>query len=67
LDRIAPVDGDVSMEDLLQDFGVRDEALILGDEPFEDLLRISLVGVRRPDEIHRNVRVEEDHSGGVSR
>lgn len=55
------------MEDLLQHFGVRDETLILREEPFEDLLRVPLVGVWRPDEIHRDVRVEKDHRAGASR
>jgi hypothetical protein len=67
LDRVAAVDGDVSMEDLLRHFSIRDETLILRDEPFQDLLRVSLVGMWCPDEIHRDVRVEEDHRDGASR
>jgi hypothetical protein len=67
LDRVAPVDGHVPMENLLEHFGIRDEALFLREEPLEDLLRVSLVGMRRSHQIHRDVRVEEDQRDGVPR
>jgi hypothetical protein len=35
LDGVTAVDGDVTMQDLLQDLGVGDEALALIDQPFE--------------------------------
>ena len=50
------------MKDFLQDLDVRYEAASFGDEPFDDALCIHLAGMRRPDEVHRDVRIDEDHS-----
>jgi hypothetical protein len=63
LDRVAAVDGDVPVKDLLERFDVRNETLSFGKAPFQDLLSITLVRVRRPHEVHRNVRIDEDHRG----
>jgi hypothetical protein len=46
LDGVAPVDGDVAMQDLLQHLGIGDEALAVIDQLFEQSLRVALVGVR---------------------
>jgi hypothetical protein len=67
LDRVAPADGDVPMEDLLKHFRIRDEPLRPGKTPFQHLLGILFVRVWRPDQVHRDVRIEEDHRGGESR
>ena len=55
LDGVPAVDGDVPMQDLLQDLGVGDEALAVIDQLFEPSLRVALVGVRRAHEIHGDV------------
>ncbi len=60
LDRVSPTDGDVAMQDLLQDLGVGDQALTVGDRPLEAALGIDFVRMRRADEVHRHVRVDED-------
>ena len=61
LDGVAAVDGDVPMQDLLQDLGVSNEALPVINQLFEQSLCIALVGMRRPHEIHGNVRIDQDH------
>ena len=55
LDRVAPINRDIPVQDLLKHFDVRDETLSVGKTFFQDLLSVPLVGVRRPHEIHRNV------------
>lgn len=67
LDRIAPIDGDVAVKDLLQHLGVGHESCPLGDVSLEQPLRVSLVRMRSSDEVHRNVGVDEDHRSLDSR
>ncbi len=67
LNRIAPIDGDVSVQDLLERLDVGDETFSFSKTSFQGLLSVPLVSVRRPHEIHRNVRIEEDHCDGESR
>ncbi len=66
LDRVATIDRRVPVEDLLQDFDVRREPFPLREGPLEQPLGVALVRVRRADEIHRDVRIDEDHRGGAS-
>ncbi len=47
------------MQDLVQHSGVGDEPLSGGDETVDQDLRFGLVRMRRPDQIHRNVRIKE--------
>lgn len=61
LDGVGSSNCPVSMQDLLQDLGVGDEQFTICDEPLEPLLRVDLVGVDRPDQVHRDVRVDEYH------
>ena len=67
LNRVAPINGDVPVQDLLERLDVRDETFSFGKTPFQDLLSVPLVRVRSPHEVHRNIRIEEDHRGGESR
>lgn len=67
LNGVAPANGDVTVEDLLEHFGIRNEALLFREKPLEYLLGIPFVGMRRSHQVHRNVRIEEDHSGSDSR
>ena len=46
LDGVPAVNGDVPMQDLLQDLGVGNEALAIIDQLFEPSLCVALVGVR---------------------
>ncbi len=61
LDGVPAIDGDVAMQDLLQDLGVRHQALALTDQLFEQSLRVALVGVSRAHKIHRDIRVDQNH------
>ena len=67
LNRVAPVDGNVTVENLLEHLDVCDEALRVREQLFQSQLRIPLVGMLRPHQVHRDVRVEEDHCDGASR
>jgi len=55
LDGIAAVDGDIPVQDLLQDLGIRNQALSVADKIFEQSLRVGLVRVRRADQIHWDI------------
>ncbi len=55
LDGIAAVDGDVPVQDLLQDLGIRNKALPVADKTFEQSLRVGLMRVRRTDQIHWDI------------
>ena len=62
IDLIPALDRRVSMEDLLENFGVRAERLTGGDGFLEGAPGGILVEVRGPDEVHRDVRIDEDHA-----
>lgn len=52
-------DGDVSMKDLLQDFGVGHKALSRCNQALQEKLGLALVRMRRPEDVHRDVGVDE--------
>ena len=58
---LTPVDADIAMQDLLQGFGISDKALTICYQFFQQPLCIRLVRVRRAHEIHRNIRINENH------
>jgi hypothetical protein len=41
--------------------------LAVADQLLQPLLRVALVGMRRAHEIHRNVRVDQNHGCGPGR
>ena len=55
LDGISPVYGDIPVQDLLQDFGIRNQALSFADEIFEQPLRVGLVRMGRANQIHWDI------------
>jgi hypothetical protein len=61
LNRVASADRDITMEDFLEDLRARDETFLVGEQAFEDLLGVPLMRMRGAHEVHRDVRVEEDH------
>jgi len=61
LDGVTAVDGDVAVQDLLQHFGVGHQALAVADQFFEQSLRVAFVGMGRADEVHRDIRVDQNH------
>jgi len=67
LDGVPAVDGDIPMQDLLQDLGVGDEALAVSDQLFQQSLCVTLVGMRRAHEIHRDVRINQNHGCALDR
>ena len=57
---------DVAVQDLLQHFDIGDEPLPAPDGRLQELLSIDLVGVSLPDQVHRDVRVQQDAHEGSS-
>ena len=66
LDGIAAVDRHVPMQNFLEHFRVRHQSLAIGDGVLEDSLGIDFPSVRAADEVHRDVRIDEDHARVVS-
>ncbi|HVK87865.1 MAG TPA: hypothetical protein VM513_27285 [Kofleriaceae bacterium] len=63
LDRVLPLDRHIPMKNLLQYLGVGDETLTIRDRALDQALRVDLVRMRSSDEVHREVRIDEDHAG----
>jgi hypothetical protein len=61
LDCVAAVNSNVAVQDLLENLGVRNQALALADYLFEQSSRIALVGMRSANQIHGNIRVDQNH------
>ncbi len=61
LNRISAVDGNIPMQDLLQDLGVSYEALAVVDQFFEQPLGVALVRVGRAHKVHGDVRIDQNH------
>jgi len=64
LDGIAPVNGDVAVQDLLKHLGIRNEALPVSHQSLQQSLGVSFVGMRRADEVHRDVGIHKNHECG---
>jgi hypothetical protein len=54
------------MEQLLKHFRVGCEGFIVDDRLLEPEASLRLVRVVRPHEVHRDIRVDEDHSTSVA-
>ncbi len=50
----------IAVQNLLEHFRVGYQPFSIADEPFQHMLRIGLVRVWRPNEIHRNIRIHKD-------
>lgn len=61
LNGVTPVDCDVAMQNFLEHLGIRHESLPITDDFFQRSLRVNLVRMGRSDEIHRNVRIHQNH------
>jgi hypothetical protein len=61
LDCVATVDRDVTVQDFLEHLGVCNQAFAIADEFFDQSLRVSFVRMRGADQVHGNVRVDENH------
>ena len=62
LNRRSTVDGRIAVQNLLQDLDVGDKPFAPRNQSLEGTLRIDLVPVGSADEVHRHVRVDEDHA-----
>lgn len=58
---LASVDRNVPVEDLLEDLRIGGQRLVINDRPLDEPSRSSLVGMVGSNQVHRNVRVDEDH------
>jgi len=67
LNRVSSADGDVAVENFLKCLRVRNQALLIGKTFFQDLPGLSLVRMSRPDQVHRDIRIDEDHRVAESR
>jgi hypothetical protein len=61
LDCVATVDSDVTVQDLLENLGVRNQTPALADRFFEQSSRVALVGMRSANQVHGNIRVDQNH------
>ena len=66
LDGIAAVNRHVPMQNFLEHFRVCHQSLAIGDGVLEESLGIPLPSVRAADEIHRDIRIDEDHTRSES-
>src|SRR4030095_4375020 len=62
--RIAPIDRNISMQDLLHDLGVGYQSAPLADALLQQTLRVRFMRMRSSHEVHGNVRVDQDHRRG---
>jgi hypothetical protein len=48
-------------QDLLQHFGFADQMASFIYQLFEQSLRVALVGIKRADKVHGNIRTDQNH------
>ena len=63
LDGVLPADGGISVQDFLENLCVCDQTAPIGDRLFQQSFRIDFVLMLTADQIHRDVRVDEDQRG----
>src|SRR6266404_1939421 len=61
LDRIPAVDRGIAVQNLLKHLCVGYKPLAIADELLQHPLSVCFVRMRRTDQVHRNIRVNEDH------
>lgn len=62
INRVSFAYGSIPMHDLLKHFGVGHEALSRRDQALQEHLRLTLVRVRRADEVHRDIGIHKDQA-----
>jgi hypothetical protein len=60
LDGIAAIYCHVAVQDLLQDFCIRYQALPIADKVFQQPLGVGFVGMGCANKVHRYIRVDEN-------
>ena len=61
LDGVPTIDSDVAVQYLLQDLGIRNQALSIANQLFEQSLCVGFVRMRRANQIHWDVRIDQNH------
>src|SRR5258706_15911367 len=61
LDCVAAVDSDVTVKDLLDTLGVRNQTRAIADDFFEQWSRVALVGMGSAKQVHGNILVDQNH------
>src|SRR3984893_12172624 len=61
LDCVAAVDSTLAIAFFLAILGVRNQPLALADHLFEQSSHVALVGMRSANQIHGNIRVDQNH------
>ena len=67
LDGIPAIEGDIPVEDFLENLGISDQSLAGAEGRFQQLTRPCLVRMGGTDQVHRNIRVDEDQPGSIVR
>src|SRR5271154_6642155 len=65
LDPVMSIRRGVAIEELLEDLAARNHLSMLTSEALERELRIELARMWTPYEVHRDIRVDEDHASSV--
>jgi hypothetical protein len=63
LNVVTTVDRSVTVQNLLENFSIRDQALALAHEAFQYALRVRFLKTWRTHEVHGDVGIDENHSG----
>lgn len=61
LNQVLAPDGDIAVQDLVEHFRTRHQPFLRYSSIFQEPLRVRLVRMRRSDQIHGDVGVDEDH------
>src|SRR6202034_1378569 len=65
LDPVVSIRRGVAIEELLKDLAARNQMSMPTSEALERELRIELARVWTPHEVHRDIRIDEDHASSV--
>src|SRR5439155_400365 len=61
-DSFAAAHGRIAMHDFLQHFGVSDQTILRSQRPLDQHLSFGFMRMCSPDQIHRDVGIDEGHS-----
>lgn len=64
LNCVAAIDCNISVQDFLQDLGIGNQTLTVGDQLLEQTLRVRFVRMRCANQIHRDIGVDQNHGRG---
>jgi len=67
LNETVPPDGRKSVQDLLQNFGIANQPLLLNEEFCNQSLRVKFVNMIHADQVHGDIGINENHGCGPER